>query len=400
MDHKVERLLKGQGENYMLPFFWQHGEDEAVLRDYMRVIQEAGIGAVCVESRPHPDYCGPKWWQDMDVILDEARKRGMKVWILDDSHFPTGFANGALKDAPAELHRQSITFQRKSAEAGTTFTLTPEETAKAAPFQLRGFEAQVAQITGNDPSKGPYWDDERMLGIYAVRTDLGKAAFAEGAAPVDLSSCIQEDGSLVWQVPEGKWKVYMLHLSRNRGPHRDYINMLDERSVKVLVDTVYESHWDHYRDDFGKTIAGFFSDEPEIGNGHLYEKDCQLGCYDEQDYPWSDALEQRLQEVFGAQYPACLALLWDNDGDADAKAYVRYHYMDNVTRLVEKCFSYQLGDWCRAHGVQYIGHLIEDNNQHARTGSSLGHYFRGLAGEDMSGIDDIGGQVIPQAEDA
>lgn len=36
---------------------------------------------------------------------------------------------------------------------------------------------------------------------------------------------------------------------------------------------------------------------------------------------------------------------------------------------------------------------------HARTGSSLGHYFRGLSGQDMSGIDDIGGQVLPQGED-
>lgn len=44
----------------------------------------------------------------MDVILDEARKRNMKVWILDDSHFPTGYANGAVKDAPVELHRQSL----------------------------------------------------------------------------------------------------------------------------------------------------------------------------------------------------------------------------------------------------------------------------------------------------
>ena len=44
-------------------------------------------------------------------------------------------------------------------------------------------------------------------------------------------------------------------------------------------------------------------------------------------------------------------------------------------------------------------HLIEDDGQHCRTGSSLGHYFRGLQGQDMAGIDDIGGQVLPQGED-
>ena len=71
MDTRLLQVLKGEEENYILPFFWQHGEDEATLREYMNVIHNANIGAVCVEARPHPDFAGPKWWQDMDVIIDE-----------------------------------------------------------------------------------------------------------------------------------------------------------------------------------------------------------------------------------------------------------------------------------------------------------------------------------------
>ena len=78
---------------------------------------------------------------------------------------------------------------------------------------------------------------------------------------------------------------------------------------------------------------------------------------------------------------------------------VRHTYMDLVTRIVEKNFSFQLGNWCREHGVCYIGHLIEDNNQHTKMGSSLGHFFQGLGGQDMAGIDDIGGQVYPGGEE-
>lgn len=83
-------LCQNEG-SYVLPFFWQHGEDEDTLREYMEVIYKANIREVCVESRPHPDFCGPKWWEDMDVILEEARKRGMKVWLTtlpaDKNHF-------------------------------------------------------------------------------------------------------------------------------------------------------------------------------------------------------------------------------------------------------------------------------------------------------------------------
>lgn len=75
-----------------------------------------------MESRPHPDFLGPKWWEDLDVIMDEARKRDMKVWILDDSHFPTGYANGKIKkDYPnlqklfLKIHQQDFAGPYKDA---------------------------------------------------------------------------------------------------------------------------------------------------------------------------------------------------------------------------------------------------------------------------------------------
>lgn len=110
MKNRLNELLSGNGENYIFPFFWQHGEDEKVLREYVRIIHDANIGAFCVESRPHPDFLGPKWWADMDAILDEAQKLGMKVWILDDKHFPTGYAAGAVENAPPELCHQYLDY--------------------------------------------------------------------------------------------------------------------------------------------------------------------------------------------------------------------------------------------------------------------------------------------------
>lgn len=133
LTEKIQKLLDNQGGNYILPFFWQHGEEEAVLRHYMNVIHEANIGAVCVESRPHPDFCGPKWWRDMDIILDEAKKLGMKVWILDDSHFPTGYANGAMLDKPDELCRQSLTCRTFPLKEGESLSLSGEALDHPAP---------------------------------------------------------------------------------------------------------------------------------------------------------------------------------------------------------------------------------------------------------------------------
>lgn len=387
MNSKIEKLLNQQGDNYILPFLWLHGEEEATLREYMGAIQASNIGAVCVESRPHPDYCGPRWWHDMDILLDEARKRAMKIWILDDSHFPTGYANGALQNAPNELCRQSIVC--RVLDCGHTTRLKIQRPLLEHPRPARKTVVEIAVALRGQKAQRKF-DDDRLLGVYALRLD--------GQRPPEIRdlSGLMRNGAIEWEVPAGTWRVYILHLSRNFGAHRNYINMLERRSCRLLIDAVYEPHYAHYAPDFGKTIAGFFSDEPELGNGHLYAMGNLLGS--DQDLPWSQALEEKLRAALGQDFPRLL-LLWENQSDPVTTAQIRYTYMDAVTRLVEENFSQQIGQWCSQHQVEYIGHVIEDNNQHARTGTSLGHFFRGLSGQHMAGVDVVTRQILPQGED-
>ena len=90
-------------ERPIFPFLWMRGEEEAILRREIEKIAACGIRAVCVEARPHDDFCGPGWWHDMDIVLDEARRRQMQVWILDDKHFPTGYGGGRIRRLPAAV---------------------------------------------------------------------------------------------------------------------------------------------------------------------------------------------------------------------------------------------------------------------------------------------------------
>ncbi|MCD8232345.1 MAG: hypothetical protein LUD14_11180 [Clostridiales bacterium] len=382
MNKKIARVLDHKGGNYIFPFFWQHGEDEGILREYMAKIDEANMKAVCIESRPHPDFCGPQWWHDIDIILDEARKRKMKVWILDDSHFPTGYTNGAMESQESNLRRRSIWCRHYELKSGEKVRISPEELTSTREHPMSMMESMT-----NMQYEASLENDSR-LGVYAVCTEHPEI--------IDLSD-LDDSESFQWIAPEGNWKLYILYLSYNQGYHRNYINMMNASSCRVLINTVYESHYDHYKNDFGKTIAGFFSDEPELGNGQLYGTENYLGH--DIDFPWSDELDAELEKRLGTNYFGKLIALWDNDLNKEQTAEIRFQYMDAVTRLVQKDFSEQIGNWCHEHGVEYIGHLIEDNDQHSRLGSSLGHYFRGLAGQDMAGIDDIGGQVLPQGED-
>ncbi|MBP3880273.1 MAG: hypothetical protein J6D46_08160, partial [Lachnospiraceae bacterium] len=283
LTEKIQKVLDGGGDNYILPFFWQHGEDETVLRRYMRIIHESNIGAVCVESRPHPDFCGPQWWHDMDIILEEAKRYGMKVWILDDSHFPTGFANGAMEGQPDELCRQSIVCRTFSVKGREVLSLGAEDLLHPVPREKNMAEQYIM----NAPQRE--FADDRLFSICARNAETGEMT--------DLRPLIGDD-QLRWEAPVGEWIVYVLHLSRNYGYHPSYINMMDRRSCRVLLDAVYEPHYAHYGEEFGKTIAGFFSDEPELGNGHLYDTDDPFGTPG-MDYPWSSELEEELRRRLG-----------------------------------------------------------------------------------------------------
>lgn len=389
MFSQLSNVLHNSPDNHILPFFWQHGEDEATLRHYMDVIQRSHIQAVCVESRPHPQFCGERWWHDLDIILDEARTRHMQVWVLDDSHFPTGYANGALAHASLALRRQGLCY--------TSYTIRSKhgKHVRIACQRFLNANNQQRSILGTLSALGQQsrlqleYPADSIFSISAI----GIAGQARGQI-LDLSDYVQ-DNVLNWNAPSGVWKIAIIKHSYRCGAHPEYINMLDPASCKLLIDAVYEPHFEHYSKDFGTTFAGFFSDEPELGNGALYNNQ-PLG--NAMDLPWSETLYEPLVRQLGEQFKKFLPLLWENSFDPSITAQVRVAYMDSVSRAVQQAFSTQIGQWCANHHVQYIGHSVEDNNNHARTGAGLGHYFRALSGQDMAGIDDIGGQVIPFGE--
>ena len=41
---------------HLLPFLWLHGEDDETLRKGIGEIAKTGCGALCAESRVHPDF--------------------------------------------------------------------------------------------------------------------------------------------------------------------------------------------------------------------------------------------------------------------------------------------------------------------------------------------------------
>ena len=338
--------------NHIFPFLWLKGESQEIIADYIRQIHESHIGAICIESRPHPDFLGPKWWADVEMIIAELKKYNMKLWILDDAHFPTGYAGGAIKQNP-RLGKKLLIHRR---------------------IQILGPKKQAGIYT-----LIPGDENARLLGIVAK----------QGTSQIDLSGQ-KENPILYFDLPEGLWQVFLIYESTKASYNPDYINMTDPASCRLLIDAVYESHYQHFKDEFGRTIVGFFSDEPGFGNEKGVKNDSAIGK--DMPLPWSHPLKERLKARLGEDYLTKLTALWQKEPDSP---YIRHVYMDECTRLYDQCFSSQIGTWCREHGVEYIGHIIEDRDSHARLGVGPGHFFRSMYGQDMAGIDVVLNQLIP-----
>ena len=389
----VLECLRGENGNYILPFFWQHGEEESVLREYMRAIRGANITEVCLEARPHPDYAGEGWFRDVDIILDEARKLGMKIWILDDAHFPSGQAAGKMKDAPAELCKQFLNY--RVIDAFGPMKEVTVDIAAAARYYKDPF-APVSIFGGGEKR---VFDDDALFAVIASRLD-GKEndIYHLSDDLLDLTDGVRE-GVLKWNVPAGSWRIYVIYQTHNGGGRSGYVNFLSRRSCRMQIDACYEPHFARYADEFGKTILGFFSDEPEIGNVEGYSGgDAAIGN-PRMPLPWSEEMPAQMEARFGKNYRRLIPALWTAVGSDDFTADVRVGFMDIVSRLCQENFGGQIGEWCREHGVKYIGHIVEDVDNSTKLGSSQGHYFRALWGQDFAGIDDIGGQVTEGGAD-
>lgn len=370
MDKRLSDVLSHRESNYLLPFYWQHGDHYDHIPEQIKRIYDSGCRALCVESRPHPDFVGETWWRDMDLILAEAKKLGMQVWLLDDDKFPTGHAAGFIAKKYPHL-RQWELIERH--------------------IDVVGPAADTSIIFDGEG------EDDILLGAYAYRrnADFYETCEYEG---IDVTKHIH-GGYLTWDIPEGVWRIFFYYKSRTGG-RREYIDMINPESVRVLIEAVYESHWEHYKDYFGTTFMGFFSDEPCFGNEIYKQQRFDFGFYESRigkhalALPWNETVLSMMRDKLGFDPIPHLNLLWyEDDQKGDLQAEIRFAYMDAITHLYSECFTKQLADWCHAHGVQYIGHIIEDMNCHLRYG--VGHFFRALQWQDMSGIDIVLHQVMP-----
>ena len=142
--------------NYALPpagyashilWGWEGAMDAKVIRQDLDLMQRVNTRVVNIEPGydfPY-EYLSDGWWKMVKTAVTEAKKRGMKVWLIDDAKYPSGFAGGKfsrerpdlkmwalvqldIKDGKlrfnAGVHRWTIRFAGFAHKSGDTRSVT------------------------------------------------------------------------------------------------------------------------------------------------------------------------------------------------------------------------------------------------------------------------------------
>ena len=179
---RIKECLSRKEPNYLYPFLIVRDMPKEDYIEEIEAIYQAGCGGLLIESRGHSDFGGPRWWADMDIVMEEAQKRNMKVWLTDDATVPSGKAGWAIRDKYPELRRKNVAME-------TVDIVGPQV---GAGFLLSGFLRE----------------GETAHSVIAYRLE-GTEENCTYNEPVNLTDKLQ-DGLLFWDVPSGFWRIFFI----------------------------------------------------------------------------------------------------------------------------------------------------------------------------------------------
>lgn len=331
---ELRQVLSQPGAAFRSAPFWGWNDrlDPQELRRQLRDMREKGMGGAFIHSREglETPYLSEEWMEDVEASLAEAKDQGMELWIYDEDKWPSGSAGGMVSAADREA------FTAK----GLTLEVLPAG-QKAAPdtFGIHTVGIYPARVEGNHVVLG------RGEHLVVLRSEIsGNSEWYNGFAPPDN---------------------------------------LNPDAVKTFLNLTHERYRQRFGKDFGGTIKGFFTDEPNCCD--FYSEFTPGRPW----LPWTEGMTEYFAAKRGYDPTPKLPLLFFR-GDGCEK--IRHDYWRTIAELFSQSYMKQLYDYCEAQGVELTGHILYENDlgYHIRVCGAAMPQYRYLH---RPGIDILGEQA-------
>ncbi len=320
-------------------------------------LHSLGFQAVTVQAGYNMPfaYLSPAYFAFFREFVAKAKRRNMRVWIVDDAGYPSGFAGGKFTAEKPELRMQALEVAAKITVAGGT-----------------ALHREVAPDT---------------VSAAAVDQD-------GNAIPLPLNG-----NALDWSAPKGSWTVLLVDHEFRTSPTRSDTNTqrvkdtsqsledyLDPAATEQYLRFTHEKYKEAVGDEFGKTILGFRGDEPDYSIAGL---------------PWTPRFFARFKEIKGYDVQPYVALFAQSPSRRDAgvpihltpeQTRIKGDYYDVFSQMFAAEFFKPQGDWCAVNHLEYQVHLNHEEMEMDLTHSE-GSFFRDMRAVQVPGIDAIWHQI-------
>jgi hypothetical protein len=351
------------------PFMGWNGPDA---KDRMaRIVQDldrlkaAGVFVVNMSpGRGEPKYLSPEHMAQVKFVVQEAAKRGMKLWIQDECDYPSGFAGGKVSEEVPQLTMQALDADiRISVMPGQTLKMpTPPDTLGALAVFASTGTTEIVPIGANGidwraPAPPPGFSG------YPKPWELVLVRHVFRSSPTRASN--RADGT------RAKDSQYAL------------IDYLNPEATRAYLKITHETYKQAVGDEFGKTILGFFGDEPDY-TGFM---------------PWTPKLLDEFRQRKGYDLQPLLPLLFAPKMTPEAWR-VKADYWDVWSGIFRDTFFGVQAEWCARNNIEYLVHLNhEEEMLRLEVPEDLirneGDFFRDLRYPQVPGIDNLS-QTLPR----
>jgi hypothetical protein len=188
------------------------------------------------------------------------------------------------------------------------------------------------------------------------------------------------------------------HASNNYHASRRYINLIDDRAVRLFIKVTHDAYRQRLGNHIGSTVKAFFTDEPSlitVNLGQIPDAARQrvpvVDPVDQQvkalpAVPWVYDLPELYRKRYGSDLLAVRRSLFVGDTDADRT--VRQRYWALIADLVVERYYGPIQEWCASVGVASSGHnLWEEAIMHHPT--LYGNGLKALTRFDIPGLDEL-----------
>lgn len=334
----------------IVPFWFWNGDLDYDEMDWqLRQYHDRGVRNLFIHGRMglNVGYLSDEWFKRVRFVVDRAKEIGIDAWVYDEMDWPSGTAQKQVMKADPDLQQRRLELV-------------------ALPFEGPIFNFLEAHddryvATGNS----------NPIAAYAARRDEYETVIEN---LVDLNKNLAWEKTIAWEAPAGAW--VLMYFVEKTDPY--YIDTLNPASTRKFIELTHERYRKTVGDEFGKTVPGFFTDEPAMYYYHVGLKNYVV--------PWSKQMFKIFRQRRGYDLKPYLPALYRDIGEDTVR--VRYDFWRTLTEQYAETYYKQLRDWCEANGVLFTGHVLFE--EHLRLAARCeGNIFKYLEQMHMTGVDHL-----------